>query len=138
MITEKGTLTIGIERDGKWHREFEVRPALVKDTVEIADEQEPKKLENSSYYAMCITAKEIVRIGEISPVTVEMVMEMLDVDFGDISAAKARLAARLKSFHRDAEESGQERASDGTPEDSAKAEADPGASQVAPAAGSGA
>jgi hypothetical protein len=87
MITEKGTLPIGIEKDGKWHRDFEIRPALVKDTVEVADEQEPKKLDNPSYYGICLTAKQIIRIGDISPVPVDLVMEMYDDDIGEISAA---------------------------------------------------
>jgi hypothetical protein len=136
VITEKGTLPVGIEKDGKFHREFEIRPALVRDTIEVADEEEPKKLENASYYGICLTAKQIVRIGDIFPLSPELVMGMLDEDFGEIAKAKARLAARLKSFHGYPGESGKEQAPDGTTEDKAEAEADPGIAQVASAAGS--
>jgi hypothetical protein len=129
-------LPVGIEKDGKWHREFEIRPALVKDTIEVADEQEPKKLENASYYSICLTAKEIVRIGDIIPVNAELVMGMLDEDFGEIVKAKARLATRLRSFHGSPGESAEKHASERAPEDTAEAKADPGAPQDPGAVGS--
>jgi phage FluMu protein gp41 len=135
MITEKGTLPIGIEKDGKWHRDFEIRPALVKDTVEVADEQEPKKLDNPSYYGICLTAKQIVRIGDISPVPVEVVMEMYDDDIGEISAAKARLAIRLRSFRAESE-GGQSETGEAAPADKEHADAGAGAAQDQAAAGS--
>jgi hypothetical protein len=103
MISEKGILPVGIEKDGVWHREFEIRPALVKDTIEVSGEQDVEKLGNKWFAGMCLTAKQIVRIGSISPILAADVMEMLDTDLDEINAAKERLAARLCTFHRDRE-----------------------------------
>jgi len=138
VITEKGTLPIGIERDGKYHREFEIRPALVRDTVEVAGEQEPRKIENASFYGLALTAKQIVRIGEISPVSADMLMEMLDEDFGEIARAKGRLAARLKSFHGESADPGEQRPADAAAGGSPDEKADPGPPQDAAADGPGA
>lgn len=99
MITEKGQLPIGIERDGKFHRDFVLRPALVKDTIEVVDEHDAAKLKNSAFFGVCLTAKQIVRVGDITPVTTDMALEMLDIDLDEIGAAKERLASRLASFH---------------------------------------
>ncbi len=128
MITEKGTIPIGIEKDGVWHREFEIRPSLVRDTVEVAEEQDAQKLNNNSFYIICLTAKQIVRIGDISPVPVEVVLNMFDEDFGEIANAKLRLAARLRSFRNDGDAKGQEAGPSGQA-DPEHAEADPGAAQ---------
>ncbi|MGO9018749.1 MAG: hypothetical protein ACLQVJ_10420 [Syntrophobacteraceae bacterium] len=98
-ITEKGVLPVGIERDGKFHREFEIRPALVGDSIEVADEHEPKKLTNRWYANICLAAKQIIRIGDISPVPFKDVVKMLDVDMEQIYAAQERLAMRLSRFH---------------------------------------
>jgi hypothetical protein len=98
MITEKGILPVGIEKDGKVHREFEVRPALVKDSIEVGDEHAHSALKNQFFVGVCLTAKQIVRIGDISPVPVELLVEMYDLDLGAITAAKDRLAKRLIRF----------------------------------------
>lgn len=103
MITEKGVLPIGVERDGKWHREFEVRPRLVKDTMEVAREQGMQKLENDIFFSLCLAAKQIIRIGDISPVPVEELLEMFDRDVAVITEAREKLAARLDRFHEGSE-----------------------------------
>ncbi|MFZ0932302.1 MAG: hypothetical protein WAN11_27130 [Syntrophobacteraceae bacterium] len=106
-ITEKGTLPVGIERDGKFHREFEIRPALVGDSIEVADEHEPKKLTNRWYANICLAAKQIIRIGDISPVPFEEVVKMLDLDMEQVYAAQERLATRLSRFHDSGKDAGQ-------------------------------
>ena len=37
MLTEKGTLPIGVEFDGKIHKDFEIRPQLQRDTIDLFD-----------------------------------------------------------------------------------------------------
>jgi hypothetical protein len=99
MITQKGTLPVGLKKDGKYHRDFEIRPSLIKDSIEVADEQEPAKLKNWWFANIALTAKQIVRIGEVSPVPLEDFVGMLDVDMQAISAAQEILAVRLGTFH---------------------------------------
>ena len=113
IITVKGTLPFGIEKDGMVHRDFEIRPRLVKDTLEIAREQGRKKIEDDDmFFTMCLTAKQILHIGDIQPVPVELLLEMLDEDMAAILDAKEVLATRLESFRMPASGSGEQSASD--------------------------
>ncbi len=101
MITEKGILPVGIERDGQVHREFEVRPALVDDAISVAQEHTALELRNEVYYGVCLAAKQVVRIGEITPVFVSHIRALTDLDFKEIGAARKRLEKRLLSFRND-------------------------------------
>ena len=104
MVSEKGILPLGIERDGKFHREFEIRPALVRDSVELSAEQDPKRLENERFSEACKVAKQLLCVGDIKPVTLEILEDMFLVDLEEIKAAQGRLAARLQSFHAQEEQ----------------------------------
>lgn len=114
MMTEKGTLPIGIEIDGVVHKDFEIRPRIVKDSVEVSAEQDAVKLENNTYYGVCLLAKQVIRIGEISTITSDIVMGMYGEDCSELREADQRLVARLKSFR--GEGSGEPKDTAGTPE----------------------
>lgn len=101
MITEKGTLPIGFEKDGQVHVDFELRPQLVGDAIDVCDEQPDSATDNSAFFGACLLAKQIVRIGEISPVTVEDLRKMYEEDGRELRAASGRLAGRLKSFREE-------------------------------------
>jgi hypothetical protein len=103
MLTEKGILPVGIERDGKFHREFEIRPALVRDAIEISKENDALQLLNRAFVGVALTAKELIRIGDISPVLPADLLNALDIDLEEISSAKERLEKRLRSFHAEAD-----------------------------------
>ncbi len=103
MLTEKGTLPIGLEKDGKVHREFEIRPQLIHDAVDVLAEQGEVKTDNNAFFGACLIAKQLVRIGDISPVPVEDVLEMFEEDGRELRAAQARLTERLKSFRNEGE-----------------------------------
>lgn len=117
MITQKGVLPVGIERDGKVHREFEVRPLMVKDSVEMGDEREPQELNNPYAVGLFLTAKQLIRIGDISPVSAELLAGLYEVDLGAISAAREKLTERLRSFNS---EKGSEGAEGDAPSGDAK------------------
>jgi hypothetical protein len=137
MVTEKGILPFGIAKDGKRHREFEIRPQLVKDTLEVTREQGMEKLQDSMFFSLCLTAKQIVHIGDIQPVPIEVLLDMLDEDMGSIITAKEALADRLKSFCDSIGSTGEKAASDDTASGGPKhQEADPGANEVAISDGS--
>jgi phage FluMu protein gp41 len=98
MMTETGTLPLGVRWDGEAQRDFEVRPQLVRDSVEAMEE--PRALGNDSYLGVCILARRIVRIGRIpkAEITPGLLMDMHEADMAAITQACVRLEKRLLSF----------------------------------------
>ncbi|MBI5234733.1 MAG: hypothetical protein HY886_00580 [Deltaproteobacteria bacterium] len=98
MITEKGKLPIGIEFAGKCHREYELRPQKLKDSIEAMEIERART--NDTYFAVCLLAKQIIRLGEIpvNAITPELLLELYDEDAGELSRAKERLAKKLAAF----------------------------------------
>jgi len=98
MITEKGTLIVGVEYEGKTHKEFEIRPQIVKDSIDAIEDDRAKK--NESYLGLCVITKQIIKLGEIpkEKITTEMLMNMYEVDLFAISEAARRLQKRQQSF----------------------------------------
>jgi hypothetical protein len=96
MIAEKGVLPIGIEKDGKVHRDFEVRAEGPEDRGDVVKEQGADKIKNYAYLDVCLLAKQLVRIGEISPVPVDLVMEMHVEDFDVLMEAAELLRQRAR------------------------------------------
>ena len=101
MLTEKGTLPVGVEFEGEVHREFEVREQLVRDTIEIYDDPEliARAEKNDAYMGLCIIAKQLT-IGSIPPeaVTADLLMGMHQADMAVINKAEKVLAARRATF----------------------------------------
>ena len=100
MMTEKGMLVVGVEYEGALHRDFEIRPQLVRDSVDAVDEDE-RAARNESYLGICVLARQITRLGEIpkAKITPPMLMDMHAADLAAISEASGRLAARAARFH---------------------------------------
>lgn len=107
IMTEKGILPIGVEIEGVFHREFEIREQLVLDAVEVfesADKLAVERAEKNSYfYNVAVTARRITKIGEIPPeaITLDMLLNMHQKDFNEIALADKRLEERRAAF-RDA------------------------------------
>lgn len=100
MMTEKGVLVVGVEYEGALHRDFEIRPQLVRDAVDAVEDDERAK-RNGSYRGVCVLARQITRLGGISKekITPLLLMEMHAADMAAISEASRRLEARLTRFH---------------------------------------
>jgi len=98
MITEKGTLIVGVEYEGKVHKDFELRPQLVKDSIDAIEDDRARK--NDSYLGLCVIAKQITKLGDIpkDKITAELLMNMYEIDLSAISEASRRLQKRLQSF----------------------------------------
>lgn len=98
MITEKGQLPVGVEYNGKTHKEFAMRPQKVRDSVEALEDQRAAK--NDAYFGICIIAKQIEKLGDVpkKEITPELLLDMYDEDIKAVYAAKERLAEKLKSF----------------------------------------
>jgi hypothetical protein len=107
MLTEKGTLPIGVEYEGKTHKDFEIREQLVSDMISVFDDsaQAARADKNNYYLGMCILAKTIVSIGTIpkEALTVDLLLGMLQDDLNEVKRAEGRLDVKRKSFRGKAE-----------------------------------
>lgn len=99
MMTEKGTLPIGVEFEGKTHKDFELRPQLAMDSIDAVEESE-RAARNESYLGMCVLAKQVTKLGDIpkKAITPELLMGMYAADLGVLSAASGRLETRMARF----------------------------------------
>jgi len=98
MITEKFTLPIGIEYEGKLHQEVEIRPRLVRDMMEGANDERAKS--NGIYYSVCMAACQIIRLGDIpkDKITGALIMDMFEEDFDALMEAANRVRSRAREF----------------------------------------
>ena len=97
-ITEKGTLAVGIEHGSKIHKEFELRPQMVRDSIEAMEDE--RAVKNDSYYGICLLVKQIKTLGDIpgENITPELLMDMTEVDFKILMEGKEALDKRLCTF----------------------------------------
>lgn len=98
MTNEKGTLPVGIEYGGQLHKEFEVRPQLVRDSIDASEHPRAKK--NESFYGLFLVSRQLVRLGDIpkDKVTPELLLDMQAVDLREITDATRRLEKSLLTF----------------------------------------
>jgi phage FluMu protein gp41 len=97
-ITEKGSLAVGVEFAGKVHRDFELKPQIVGDSVEAMEDG--RAVQNDSYYGVILLARQIKKLGDIpvKEITAELVMTLTEVDFQILMEKKEALEKRLRSF----------------------------------------
>jgi hypothetical protein len=103
MITEKGTLPIGVEIDGKTHRDFEVRLRLVGDSIEAL--KDPIARDDDFYFGVALLARQMVKMGDLpaEEITPNLILGMYEVDVNEIRQAERRLDSRLKSFRSESD-----------------------------------
>lgn len=100
IMTEKGILPIGVEIAGILHREFEIREQLVLDALDLFESADQGAVaraeENKYYYSVAITARRIIKLGEIpkEAITLELVLGMHQKDYNEIVLADKRLDVR--------------------------------------------
>ncbi|MDD5676337.1 MAG: hypothetical protein PHC61_19345 [Chitinivibrionales bacterium] len=101
MITEKFTLPDGIEYEGKIHREVEIRPQKVRDSIDAMENERAQT--NEAYLGLAILAGQILCLGDIpkEKITAELLMELSDDDMIEINQGLARLRNRVKSFREE-------------------------------------
>lgn len=106
MLTEKGTLPVGVEYDGETHREFEIREQRVRDMVAVYDNPATAKRaeSNDAFMGLCILAGQVVTLGSIPPeaITPELLLDMAQEDFNALGEAARRLEERRRSFRAEA------------------------------------
>jgi hypothetical protein len=98
VIKHNGTLPVGIEVDGVVHRDFELRPQLVRDSIEVS-----KKLTaeySDSYFGIALYAEQLVKLGTLpkEAITAELLLDAYDMDMQVIMKGADSLRERLKTF----------------------------------------
>lgn len=107
MFKEKGTLPIGVDYEGELHREFEIRPGKMRDSIEArASEDAARLLENDEYMGAFLLGRRVV-IGSIpsEAMTLDLMLDLWDDDINEIMAKDRRLETSIRSFRRDPETS---------------------------------
>jgi len=92
-ITHTGELPIGLEIDGKLHRAFELRPALLDDNIEAIDEVGS---DNALKLSAAITARQLLRLGDIpkEKITTALIRSLRTEDWNALDAAAAELVKK--------------------------------------------
>jgi hypothetical protein len=101
MVTESGTLPIGVEFEGSIHREFVLRPLLARDSVEVMEsEYGGRAAKNDQFLGLCLLAYRLEKLGDIprEKITPDLVMEFFDDDLTAVMAAEGRLRLKLRTF----------------------------------------
>ena len=95
---ESGSLLIGVEVDGKLHRDFLLRPRLVRDSVTVLDENRAQS--NDAYRGVALIACQVEELGSLTreQITTDLLLSMYDADLAVIMEANSRLEGRLQSF----------------------------------------
>jgi len=98
MIKEKRTLPIGIEHEGKVHRELEIEPRRVAHMLDALEEE--KARENIRYREICMYACQIVKLGDIprEEITGELLLTMFPKDFDVLTEAAETAQQRAETF----------------------------------------
>lgn len=98
MLTEKGQLQIGVEFQGKTHKEFIIRAQKVKDSVEAFEDERAGK--NDVYFGLALLSRQIEKLGDIplKDITPQLLMNLYDVDLKILYQAKDRLEKKMSSF----------------------------------------
>jgi hypothetical protein len=90
-----GTLPVGLEYAGKIHKDFKLRPAKVRDTIESTAEV---GADNNLKFMLAILARQLVSLGDIpkTHITSELLADLYDVDLAEIHESQEELEKKLR------------------------------------------
>lgn len=94
-LTETGTLLVGVEHGGKYHKDFTMRVATVEDVENAIEDAGPDAcLARVNRHKWSCT---ITRIGDIPPdeITVELLAGLTAEEYGIIKNVEAALLKKL-------------------------------------------
>ena len=99
-LTLKGVLPVGIEVDGVLHFDFELRPQLVRDSIEGV--QDAKANDNPSYLGLVMLASQIMSLGTLpkEAINAELLMNAYELDMQELMRGSAQLGEQLKTFRQ--------------------------------------
>jgi hypothetical protein len=108
MLTEKGTLPVGVEYEGKTHKDFEIREQIVADSINVFDNPDhaARAGKNALFANLCVTANMLLSIGTIpkEEITPDLLMGMFQEDLNAISQAEVRLTVQQATFRKEKKE----------------------------------
>jgi len=102
MISEKGILAVGVEYGGNVHKEFEIRPLLLGDSLAIGDDE---RAEDATYAGLLVLTRQL-SIGAIpkEEITPELLKaHMAKIDFDIVIEKQGVLEVRLTGFRESAQ-----------------------------------
>jgi len=106
MIKETGTLPIGVEFNGKVHRDFVLRPQVVRDTIDLMDSEYADRANgNDHFFGICLLSGQLEKLGDIpkKEITPDLLLNMYDDDFRVVINSKEALESRLRTFRKENE-----------------------------------
>lgn len=94
MQTVTGVLKVGLDFEGQAHKEFELRPLLVRDSLETLEECKDKP---GIYQQMAFYARRLVRLGTIpkEKLTTELLLDLPDDDVEVLDEANKDLQKKI-------------------------------------------
>jgi hypothetical protein len=100
-MNQKGILPVGIEVDGVLHREFELRPQKVRDSIEAL--QDERAASDESWLGLVMQCRQLVKLGTLSAdqITPELLLDLYEVDMQTLMEGAAKLRERLRTFRAD-------------------------------------
>jgi len=105
MMTEKGTLPIGVGFEGKVHQDFELRSQLVSDMVDVFDNEKnaERAQKNAQFFSACLLAGRLIKLGDIpkDQITVDLLLGMDFSDYSLIVETGKRLEDRASTFRQE-------------------------------------
>lgn len=100
VLKESGALLLGVEMNGRTHRDFTIRPRLVRDSVTVMESGMAQS--NDAYRGVALIACQIESLGDLvrEQITTELLLSMFDADLAVIMEANTRLEVRIQSFRK--------------------------------------
>ena len=96
-VSEKGTLPIGVEADGKIYRAFEIRAATLRDSVEAVDECGGDASQTRLRYAVMARRVRFEGLDQ-EQVTTDLLMGMFDRDGVALEIAADEVEKKLDAL----------------------------------------
>jgi hypothetical protein len=99
--TIKGALTTGVEFNGKFQKDFEIRIGTIGDLVALLETPAGERAaKNFIFQQVALNALRLVKLGDIpkAQITPELLLELTEQDMNTLSAAARQTADRGDQF----------------------------------------
>lgn len=95
MMEFIGKLPVGLEFAGKTHKDFKLRPAKVRDTIEATAEV---GADDNLKFMLAILSRQLVSLGDIpkASITVDLLSDLYDVDLAELHESQEQLEKKLR------------------------------------------
>jgi hypothetical protein len=104
MLTAKGKFNVGIEVDGEFHKDFELRETTIRDGCEYIKKmkQNGEDTDDDLVIAVYKAAEQMVSLGPLKPeqITPELLMQLNEEDFIPLIDAQEELVKKRKSLKK--------------------------------------